>query len=407
MERNKIREQLTLKPVSLKYIDQFNELLRYVFQVTNSELEESGYEDGEIIKAKRPILQNAEVFGWFNKDQLVSQICIYPCQVNIHGKIFQMGGITGVGTYPEYTNMGLMSDLIRRSLEKMKESQQLVSYLYPYSIPYYRRKGWEIMSDHITFKIKDTQIPDYNKIKGFVEREDVDHPDVLKVYDQFAHSNHGALVRSQLEWEEYWRWDNEEERIAAIYYNMKGEPTGYLFYWISDDIFHIMDMVYLNQEARKGLWNFVKAHDSMIDEVQGHIYKNETLAFLLDDSQITETIEPYFMARIVDVEDFLLEYPFRELETIKPFHFVISDPLAKWNEGIFSIHANKKGKVQVSREKIGKPVTIDIQTLTCMLLSYRRPYYLHKIERLKTDSETLGYLQRIIPNEQPYFGDYF
>ncbi|NMA74701.1 MAG: GNAT family N-acetyltransferase, partial [Bacteroidales bacterium] len=112
MEHNKIREQLTLKPVSLKYIDQFNELLRYVFQVTNSELEESGYEDGEIIKAKRPILQNAEVFGWFNKDQLVSQICIYPCQVNIHGKIFQMGGITGVGTYPEYTNMGLMSDLI-------------------------------------------------------------------------------------------------------------------------------------------------------------------------------------------------------------------------------------------------------------------------------------------------------
>lgn len=407
MERNKIRAQLTLKPVTLKHLDQFNELLRYVFQVTNSELEESGYEDGEIVRAKRPILKSAEVFGWFNGEQLVSQICIYPCKVNIHDKIFSMGGITGVGTYPEYTEMGLMSALIKRALEKMRESKQLVSYLYPYSIPYYRNKGWEIMSDHLTFKLKDTQIPEQKKVKGFVERQPIDHPDVIKVYDNFALSNHGALLRGKLEWEEYWRWDNEEERTAAIYYNAKHEPMGYMFYWIADDIFHIMDIVYMNQEARKGLWNFVRAHDSMIDEVQGHIYKNEPLSFMLEDGQISETIEPYFMARIVDVFDFLKEYPFKETKSIEPFHFVVTDPIADWNEGIFSISTDSKGKIVISQDKIGKAVYINIQTLTCMLLSYRRPSYLHKVERLKTDAETLNTLQRIIPNEQPYWGDYF
>lgn len=407
MERNKIRAQLTLKPVTLKHLDQFNELLRYVFQVTNSELEESGYEDGEIVRAKRPILKSAEVFGWFNGEQLVSQICIYPCKVNIHDKIFSMGGITGVGTYPEYTEMGLMSALIKRALEKMRESKQLVSYLYPYSIPYYRNKGWEIMSDHITFKLKDSQIPEHKKVRGFVERQPVEHPDVIKVYDSFALSNHGALLREKLEWEEYWRWDNEEERTAAIYYNAKHEPTGYMFYWIADDIFHIMDIIYLDQEARKGLWNFVRAHDSMIDEVQGHIYKNEPLAFLIEDGQITETVEPYFMARIVDVMDFLKEYPFKDTKSIIPFHFVVTDPIADWNEGTFSISTDAKGKIVVSQEKLGKAVHINIQTLTCMLISYRRPSYLHKVERLKTDNETLNTLQRIIPNEQPYWGDYF
>ena len=155
MSDHKIKDSLRVKPVGLKYLDQYNELLRYVFQVTDRELEESGYEDGELKRSKRPVLQEAEVFGWFTpEDQLVSQICIYPCEVNIHNCIFKMGGVTGVGTYPEFAGMGLMNDLIRRALEKMRKAGQYISYLYPYSIPYYRRKGWEIMSDHITFELR-------------------------------------------------------------------------------------------------------------------------------------------------------------------------------------------------------------------------------------------------------------
>ena len=64
-------------------------------------------------------------------------------------------------------------------------------------------------------------------------------------------------------------------------------------------------MFYLNQEARNGLWNFISAHFSMVYWVKGDIYSNEPLSFYLDDSQIKETIEPYYMARIVDVEQFL------------------------------------------------------------------------------------------------------
>ena len=406
MPHNKIREQLKIKPVGVKYLDQYNELLRYVFQVTNRELLESGYEDGEIIRAKRPILQKADVFGWFNTDdELISQICIYPCQVNIHGQVFKMGGLTGVGTYPEYANMGLMSDLIKLGLEKMRDKSQWISYLYPYSVPYYRRKGWELMSDHITFTIKDTQLPKHADVSGYVERLAIDDKDVIDTYDKFARTNHGSLIRGKLEWDEYWRWENEDERIAAVYYNENDMPMGYVMYWIADDIFYIKEMVYLNQEARKGLWNFISAHFSMIDNVKGDIYRNEPIAFMLDDSQIIETIEPYFMARIVDVAAFLVNFPFSGKG--KPFHFVVSDPVADWNNGIFGVDCSIEGQVRVNREPIGNPVEIDIQTLSAMMMSYRSPSYLSKIERLKTDAKTLKILENIIPNEQPYFSDYF
>lgn len=408
MPENKLRDQLTIKPVELKYLDQYNELMRYVFQVTRQDISESGYEDGELIKTKRPILQHADIYGWFNADdELVSQISIYPCEVNIHDKIFKMGGVTGVGTYPEYANLGLMSELIKLALKKMCGNGQFISYLYPYSIPYYRRKGWEIMSDHIAYTVKDTQLPATSTVAGHVERLDLDDEDVIALYDRFARSNHGALIRNKFEWDEYWRWEIEEDMTAAVYYDKDDNPQGLMFYRISHDIFHIKEMIYLNQEGRHGLWNFISAHLSMIDKVKGDIYTNEPLAFLLDDGQIAETIEPYYMARIVDVAAFLQEYPFSG--NFEPFHFKVTDPIAEWNNGTFSLTltGNKNREVQISNKTLGKCVELDIQTLSTMMMSYRRPSYLHKIERLKTDTQTLRILEDIIPNQQPYFSDYF
>lgn len=402
---NNFHQDLHIRPVEEKDVDQFNELLSYVFQITESDIEESGYESKrEMIKSKRPILELSKVFGWFNGDQLVSQIAVYPCEVNIHGTLYKMGGVTGVGTYPEYAGHGLMKDLIKLALETMRADQQWISYLYPYNVPYYRRKGWEMMSDKLTFKIRDTQLPKTVEVPGIVERKEVDDPDVFTVYNQFSRENHGALQRTAFHWEEYWRYENEESRTAAVYYNKSGHPTGVLFYWVAEEVFHVKEMFYLNQEARNGLWNFISAHFSMVYWVKGDIYKNEPLAFLLEDSQIKETIEPYYMARIVDVTEFLKKFPFKAFD--QPFHFVVSDPVAEWNNGIFGLNY-AKGEVIVSNDPIGKAVQLDIQTLTCVLMNYRRTAYLARIERLHTDSDTLQLLETIIPDMEAYFGDYF
>lgn len=406
MEPSSQRKRLTIKPVEVEHLNQYNELLRYVFQVTNKDLIESGYEDEEIIKAKRPILQAADVFGFFNEDdELVSQLCIYNCKVNIYGKVFEMGGLTGAGTYPEYANLGLMHELITLSLAKMRANKQYISYLYPYSIPFYRKKGWELMSDRIAFTLKDNQLPKHTDVSGYVERLDVTDADVLSVYEKFSMESHGAMIRGKFEWEEYWRWEIEDERTAAVYYNANDEPIGYVLYWIEEDTFYIKDFIYLNQEARKGLWNFISAHFSMIDTVKGYLYTGEPIAFLLEDSRIKESIEPYYMARIIDVEEFLKIFPF--VGIAKPFHFVITDPIAEWNNGVFGVDCSNEGETIISREAIGSPVITDIQTLTALLFNYKSPSYLAKIERLKTDKATLRILRSIIPNEQVYFSDYF
>ena len=307
--KEKLHERLQMRALTTDDTAQYNALLRYAFQVTDSELASLGWNQKEMERSKKPVLKKTESYGWFDGEKLASQISIYPMQVNIFGQMYKMGGVTGVATYPEYMNLGLMSSLIKTALNSMRENHQCVSMLVPYMIPYYRKKGWEIVTDKMTYTIKDTQLPKRREVSGMVERVGIDSEDLRIVHNAFTRMRHGALKRNELEWEEYWRWEADDV-IVAVYYNEAGEPKGYLVYYIANDVFRIKELVYINQEARHGLWNYVSAHFSMIDKVVGTNYTNEPMAFLLEDSEIQEEIEPNVMARIVDFEAFIRKYPF-------------------------------------------------------------------------------------------------
>ena len=400
------RRELKMKDVGLEHLEQYNQLLRYVFQVTDKELQEIGWEEKEIIRAKSPTLEQADVKGWFDGDKLISQVAVYPMKVRIFNKTYDMGGLTGVGTYPEYANQGLMHKLLYQSLKNMKEKKQSISFLYPYSIPYYRRKGWEIVSDKITYEIKDYQLPKNKQVSGEVERVDVESEEVKKAYNRFAYQTHGALIRDDLAWNEYWLWDSDD-LMAAIYYNDKNEPDGYVLYWIKDEVFHIKDMIFINEEARTGLWNFISAHFSMINKVIGDTYTDEPLAFLFEDADIKESISPYFMARIVDLEEFIKQYPFKADTIRREWTFKMDDPILSWNQGNFKLVIEKNGKGQITRTSQKTEDKIDIQTMATMLLGYKRPDYLYKIGRISCSNDTVDMLEDAIEQQAPYFSDYF
>ncbi|HEX3026725.1 MAG TPA: GNAT family N-acetyltransferase [Clostridia bacterium] len=399
-------KQLKMKKVTTEHLKQYNQLLRYVFQVTDNELHKIGWEERDMVHAKTPVLEQADVLGWFDGEKLVSQVAVYPFQVRIFNRTYDMGGLTGVGTFPEYSNQGLMHKLLLQALTNMREKKQSISYLYPYSIPYYRRKGWEIISDKITFEVNDYQLPKSKQVSGEVERVDTDSEDVKAAYARFANQSHGAMLRNDLAWNEYWLWDYDD-LTAAIYYNENKEPDGYILYWIADEVFHIKDMIFINEEARSGLWNFISAHFSMISKVIGDIYTDEPQAFLLEDADIKETIAPYFMARIVDLEQFINLYPFKPDNQERVWTFTLDDPLLSWNQGTFTlrIHPDGKGEVVRTGEHCGS--RIDIQTLTTMLLGYKRPDYLHKIGRLSCSPKIVDLLEDSIEQQTPYFSDYF
>ncbi len=414
MNKTQIKKQLILRQLNANDIEEFNELLRYAFQVTEKDLLHFGWNNAEIKQSKYPILQNAYVLGWFNKNKLISQIALYPMKMNIYNKIFDMGGITGVATYPEYSGIGLMADLMKEILSTMRNNKQSISCLYPYSIPYYRSRGWEIISDRMTFSIADHQTPKVPKVDGMMQRVEYDNKDLIALHNEFAKQTHGCLIRDKLAWGEYWRWDVEDE-VVAIYYDTNNKPTGYIVYLLENDIFKIKELIYLNKEAQYGIWGYINAHKSMFDKVKGANYSNHNLAFLLEDGHIKETTRPYIMARIVDVEQFLIKYPFDSINFETKLCFIVNDPLLDWNEKVFILHfIGDKTNLQVIKNgdivniiQDTHIIKIDIQTLTTMLLGYKRPLYLRQIGRFEADDKTIDILEEVIPEGKAYFSDYF
>ncbi len=81
--------------------------------------------------------------------------------------------------------MGLMHKLLEQALKNMREKGQYMTYLYPYSIPYYRRKGWEI-HDKISYEIKDYQLPKNRQVSGDVRRVQAENGRELAETYRFA-----------------------------------------------------------------------------------------------------------------------------------------------------------------------------------------------------------------------------
>ena len=151
MKQEKLEDRMQMRRLTTDDTAQYNALLRYAFQVTDSELASLGWNQKEMERSKKPVLKKTESFGWFDGEKLASQISVYPMQVNLFGRMYKMGGVTGVATYPEYMGRGLMSRLMKQALDNMRRNHQSVSMLFPYLIPYYRKKGWEIVSDKMTY----------------------------------------------------------------------------------------------------------------------------------------------------------------------------------------------------------------------------------------------------------------
>ncbi|MDL2224598.1 GNAT family N-acetyltransferase [Eubacteriales bacterium OttesenSCG-928-M02] len=399
------QDRFAMRHLQQADLEQFNDLLRYAFQVTEEDLLRYGWEEDEMRQSKFPILEKANVLGFFHGERLASQIAVYPMEMNLHGQIWPMGFLTGVATYPEYAGKGLMSLLMRQMLLEMREQEQYICLLYPFSIPLYRNKGWELISDKMAYTVKDFQLPAPTDVPGMVQRVDWNDPALLALHEEHTKRTHGSIVRNEIAWMEYWRWE-PDDAVAAIYYDGENEPKGYLVYHIQKDRMRVKDLVSLNQEAYQGLWNYIAAHQSMVTEVRGSNYTNEPIAFWLPDSEVRETIRPYMMGRIVDVRAFLAYYRFCSLEEEASITFDIRDDSCEWNQGEVTLCLGSGGPAKIVEGKGTYRVSLSIGTLTALLLGYKRAEYLYRIGHMTGDEGAIGVLERAIGQEKPSISDY-
>ncbi|MEG7380610.1 GNAT family N-acetyltransferase [Bacillus subtilis] len=343
-------------------------------------------------------LENHYVIGIKEQEKLLSKLHIIPFSVMLEEQEMKMGGIAGVATWPEYRRKGTVKELILNALTVMKKENQTISFLHPFLISFYRKFGWELCFYQKRLTYLKEQLQKLDHVSGYVRRLQKDETDTMNaIYNQYRTKHNGLMKRSKEHWAE------KVSGLKAIYISEDGKPCGYLVYDIKNNRMRVEEFVYLNRETQRGLWNFICQHDSMVNEVELTVRMEEDLDFLTAEPRVKQEIYPYSMARIVDVEGFLREYPKPRMTA--PFVFKVTDQWAPWNQQTFRVDS---GKVQVISEEVSDHlIECDIASLTAFFLGARSARFLYETGMIKGPVSEIKRLEDVFQLKPPFLMDFF
>ena len=386
-----------IKELSPADYNKIFELSQFAFQYKLSE--------ADLLKKKEEADRHT-IWGWMEEEEIAAKLHLIPLSVYINGKTFDIGGISSVATWPEYRRNGMVKDLLAHALKYMKENGQTLSYLHPFSVPFYRRFGWEVAFDEKHYTIPMEALKQKWDTAGCVRRTPVNIELFHTIYTDFAKQFIGALTRDEKWWKQRVL---AKDTMMAVCYDDSNQAEGYIFYNVKDKQFEVKEFVYMSLNGWKLLLNFIANHDSMANEVKMVVPENDKLPLLIDEPRFKQTIEPYFMARIVDVPGFLSIYPFEELPDVS-MQLHVEDSFVPENSGTYEI-SGTDGNVTISNLNTNlsgsEGMHCTVQQLTSMLLGYKRPQELAELELIYGDRHTIEKMEKLIPMKQTFFADYF
>ncbi|WP_413301521.1 GNAT family N-acetyltransferase [Bacillus sp. 1P10SD] len=391
---------MDIKVLTENYFLESLKLSEYAFQYKIVE---------ERIPARRDMLKKHKILGILEQEKLAAKLHIIPLAVNMNGEEWKMGGIAGVATYPEYRRSGYVRSLMIEALRQMLADGQIVSLLHPFDFSFYRKYGWEILSEYkkVSLEKKDLALLPISPGR-IIRYSKEDFPqDINHIYQMYCNQFNGMLVRSFDWWKDQVIDDNSQ---IAVYYNQANEAKGYILYHVKDRKMDVEEMVCLNQEARVGLWNFICQHDSMVEKVFLTLPIHDPFPYFIQQPKVSMELQPYFMARIVDVEECLRKFEFNS-ET-EPVFLHLEDTFAPWNNGSYLIGHDQ---LKVFKEKNGsqcvqppkRGIHLSINDLSAIIFGYKRPLELYQMGYLKGSEEEVQKLERMVPHIKSSFYDFF
>ncbi|SME49383.1 hypothetical protein BACERE00185_05338 [Bacillus mobilis] len=378
--------------------DKFKEALRlseYAFQY---KVEEERLQQ-QLTKMK----ESHEIYGIMEGEDLAAKLHLIPFHIYIGKENFKMGGVAGVATYPEYRRSGYVKELLQHSLQTMKKDGYTVSMLHPFAVSFYRKYGWELCANLLVCQMTKSDLVMKKQVNGNVKRFNKENhsEEVEKLYETFAKRFSGMLVRD----EKWWLQAVYDDLTLAIYYDENKRAAGYMLYKIENSKMTVEEFVPLHNEARNGLWNFICQHDSMIKELEMTISENEPLLYTLQEPRVKAEIKPYFMGRIVDVEQFLKQYELNWNNVQQEVILHITDSFAPWNN--VSVRLANHEITIMKEETIDKGIKLDINALSTIMFGYKRPLELNELEFISGSEEEIQAFENIVPARKAFIYDFF
>jgi predicted acetyltransferase len=333
----------------------------------------------------------------FVDGRMASTLGMWPFTVRLNGAPVPMGGVTLVGTLPNYRRRGLLRGTMRRAFEVMRERRQPLAILWASMGAIYQRFGYGLASTAVTYRFDPRLAGLASRSQDVPGRVDLLSPDeafalIKPVFIEWASPRNLVIHRSA----ELWRVSTFRPPRkglpvhVAVYRDDGGLPRGYAVYTAmgvdhapdeGEQELRVTELVALTPAAWTSLWEFLRAHD-LARRIEFRAVPPDDPApeLLLEPRVLNRRTQDAIWMRAVDAPAALEARPYGVAGrlTIK----ITGDELCPWNEGTWQLDADGS-RAEVRRTSAEPDIIMGPAVLASLLAGHRSATFQARAGRLE------------------------
>lgn len=225
---------------------------------------------------KKP--EEGRYLGCFDDNgNLIGSSLLMDFEVNVRGKLMEMGGTAYVSTNFLHKKEHVAKNLIRVGLGAFAKTGRTVAALHPFNPAFYRKMGFGYCNETMMYSPKPQYIRAYGDKSCLSYARPEEEEEILEFYRNYAKKTHGATIHSFM----------DRHRIFDMPYvvvcRREGRITGYLTFEFVEvdhytDMYHdlaVRELVCEDMETMKQFLTFFASQTDQIERVRIYTYEED------------------------------------------------------------------------------------------------------------------------------------
>lgn len=301
----------------------------------------------EEFERHRKMLARERFYAAYDGDTPVGTTAAFPFKLTVPGGELAAGGVTWVTVLPSHRRRGILTQMMRRQLDDLRELGEPLAILWASEAAIYGRFGYgisaptvQIDADQPRFAYRDDPGPRGSvRIVGLEEAAGL----VPQVYDTYRRDVPGAVARTVDWWKSYrladpdhWRQGSGPKFCAVVEFD--GKPVAYVLYRIKVDwddgfsksLVKLVETCATSHAAERELWRFIFGID-LVTRIQGrHDPGSPLFLMVVDPRSLQLRVSEGLWLRFVDLGAALAG---RTYATDDSVVLEVRDAFCPWNAG--------------------------------------------------------------------------
>jgi predicted acetyltransferase len=311
----------------------------------------------EELALSREITEFDRTLAFFDGKEMVATAGIFSYEMTVPRGALPCGGVTRVSVLSTHRRRGLLTAMMRRQLDDMRERGEPLAALYASEAPIYGRFGYGLATYQASVEVERSRTAFAKKVTGSGRLSMADVPTAVgaftRVWEKARHNQPGMLglderwIRNELA-------DLEQVREGSspqyrVLHQIDENPSGFATYRVKmewdasgpNGTLRLGMLIATTAEAYAALWRHVLDVDLMARVSAEMRPVEEPLRFLLADSRQPKTrIEDGLWLRLVDVAAALAG---RRYAVEGRLGLRVRDEFCSWNDGSYELVGGPAG----------------------------------------------------------------